>query len=120
MGKYLLITVLLISFGTMFSQSSQRLLDDLGELLESNNISPELYYNADDSILDIDGYQINLLFSKARYEESDGPMLGFVCHNCTESFSTYHPKSGRYYNNVEFPMKDKESVYKAIELINQL
>lgn len=118
--KYISLIILLLSFGTIFSQSKNRILTDLSKLLEHNNINPELYYNAEDKILDIDGYQINLMFSKPRFEESDGPSLGFVCHSCPDSFSTYHSETKTYYNDIGFPMKDKESVYKAIKLVNEL
>ena len=119
--KYISILVLLLSFGTMFSQSKSGILNELSELLGSNNIAQELFYNADDKILDIDGYQINLRYSKARYEESDGEsMLGFICHNCTNTLKIYDPKTKRYYESISIPMKDKENVYKAIHLINQL
>lgn len=117
--KYISILILLLSFGTIFAQRDNSILHELSELLENNNSSSEVFYNYQDDILDINGYQVNLLYSKVRYEESVGvPMLGFICHNCPRSFAMYYPKTGEYSKNVAFPMKDKVSVYKAIKLIN--
>jgi len=104
----------------MFSQSRDKILSELGELLESNNNPSELFYNVEDKVLDIYGYQIDLFLTDVRYEESDGAMLGFQCKYAFRANCIYNPKADKYFEDFTAPMKDKESVYKAINLINQL
>lgn len=120
MKKNLLITVLLISFGTMFSQSRDNILNELSDLLKSNNNPSELYYNDADNILDLIGYQIPLDYIEYRYTESDGAMLGFQCTHWKKTNWIYDPKADEYFENLAIPMNDKESVYIAIDLIPRL
>ncbi len=111
---------MLLSFGTIFAQSSERILSELEELLKNNNSPSELYNNAEDEILDIHGYQVPLVFTQPRYEESDGAKLGLYCRNRLIAECIYDPNAKKKIGLVEIPMKDKENVYKAINLINQL
>ena len=117
--NWLAVVFLLIST-MMFSQKGNSILIELGELLGSKDIPSELFYNVEDRILDIQGYQIKLTFSNRRYEESDGAMLVFQCEYPYELNCIYDPKTNKYFENFAIPMKDKESVYKAINLINAL
>ncbi len=118
--KCISILVLLLSFGTIFAQSSERILSELEELFKNNNNPSELYYNTKDEILDIHGYQVPLGFTHQRYEESDGAKLGLYCRNRLIPECIYDPNTKKNIGLVEIPMKDKENVYKAINLINQL
>jgi len=104
----------------MFSQSRDQLLNELSDLLKSNNNPTELFYNYTDEILDLNGYQIPLSYIEYRYKESDGAMLGFQCTHWKKTNWIYDPKADEYFENLSIPMKDKESVYKAIDLIPRL
>ena len=118
MIKLKYISILLLSFGTMFSQSREDKLIELGELLEINDTTSDLFYNIEDDILDIDGHQVPLHSVNVRYQESDGAMLGFQCKFGFDCI--YDPKADNKIENFSIQMKDKETVYKAINLINQL
>ncbi len=116
MKKITIILALLISFSA-FSQSREQILNALSELLKSQGNSSELFYIESEGFLDIHDHQVNLSLAKLRYEESNGPMLGFYCgyYNCI-----YNPKTKQEMSNFAFRMKDKEGVYQAIDLINKI
>jgi len=119
MKKFKYISVLLLSFGTLFSQSRNQILDELSELLKSQGNPSELFYVESEGFLDIHNHQIKLYEAKLRYEESNGPMLGFYCARFN-SKCIYNPKTKQEMSNFSFRMKDKEGVYQAIELINKI
>jgi len=119
MKKFKYISVLLLSFGTLFSQSRNQILDELSELLKSQGNPSELFYVESEGFLDIHNHQIKLYEAKLRYEESNGPMLGFYCSGFS-SKCIYNPKTKQEMSNFSFRMKDKEGVYQAIELINKI
>jgi hypothetical protein len=115
MKNLVLILVLFVGFSA-FSQSRQQILNELRELLKSQGSPSELFYVESEGFLDIQGHQVKLYWARMRYEESDGPMLGFYCStNCI-----YNPKTNETMSNFAFRMKNKEGVYKAIDLINQI
>ncbi|MGB5382577.1 MAG: hypothetical protein WBN19_01905 [Lutimonas sp.] len=119
MKKFKYISVLLLSFGTLFSQSRDQILNELSELLKSQGNPSELFYVESEGFLDIHNHQIKLYEAKLRYEESNGPMLGFYCAGFS-SKCIYNPRTKQEMSNFSFRMKDKEGVYQAIELINKI
>ena len=119
MKKLKYISVLFLSFGTLFSQSRDQVLNELSELLKSQGNPSELFYVESEGFLDIHNHQIKLYEAKLRYEESNGPMLGFYCAGLSTN-CIYNPKTKQEMSNYSFRMKDKEGVYQAIELINKI
>jgi hypothetical protein len=95
-------------------------LNELSELLKSQGNPSELFYVESEGFLDIHNHQIKLFGAKLRYEESNGPMLGFYCPTIFYPKCIYNPKTKQEMSNFSFRMKDKEGVYQAIELINKI
>ena len=119
MRKYISLLVLFISLSS-FSQSRDQILNELSELLESQGNPSELFYVESEGFLDIQGHQVKLFAARMRYEESNGPMLGFYCPTIFSPKCIYDPKTKKELGNFAFRMKDKEGVYKAIDLINKI
>lgn len=116
-----LFTLLIIVSGlSTYSQSREQILIELSELLESQGNPSELFYVESEGFLDIHGHLVKLYAARMRYEESNGPMLGFYCPTLFSPKCIYDPKSKKELSNFAFRMNDKQGVYKAIELINQI
>ena len=118
--KHITVLLILLSFGTLFSQSRDQILNELSELLKLQGNPSELFYVESEGFLDIHNHQIELYGAKLRYEESNGPMLGFYCQAIFNPKCIYNPKTKQEMSNFSFRMKDKEGVYQAIELINKI
>lgn len=117
MKKIVTLLILFIGF-TTFSQSREQILDELSELLKSQGSPSELFYVESEEFLDINEYQVKLNYTELRYEESNGPMLAFNCNSGVQCI--YDPKTKKSLSTFAIPMKDKEEVYNAIELINKI
>lgn len=105
---------------SMFSQSRDQMSNDLVDLLKSNNKRSEIFYNKAGRELNINGYQIPIVQIKYRYKESNGAVLEFECVSISKRNCIFQPFADKYVEKFAFPMIDKESVYKAIELIDQV
>jgi len=117
--NWITVVCLLISV-TMFSQSRDQILSDIVDLLKSNNSRSEVFYSEPGRELNINGNQIPIANIKYGYKESNGAMIEFECVSISKRNCIYRPAADKYFEKFVFPMKDKESVYKVINLLDQL
>lgn len=113
--KFILLFFMIMFSGVTLAQD--RHLTDLEALLEKENPKTELYYNGNDHMLDIDGYQIPLLFASYRYLDRDGALLKIKGNY---SFPIYDPKKDRDVEEIEIQFASKADVYEAINLMNEI
>jgi hypothetical protein len=110
--------VLLSFFG--FSQSKKDLVDELSQLIQSRNRQAEVFFTDYTGKLDINGNQIPLSQVGMYYTEKNGPMLVFQCILKTKVNCIQKPKTDHSFEIFSVPMDDKESVDRAMEIINRL
>ena len=111
MKKNLTLLILLIGFSA-FSQ--ERELEELSEILDP---SIELFYNSNDNMLDIGGYQIPLNYVEYRHTKEN--MLRIICEY-PKSNPIYDSNSDCNIEEAEFQFKSKADVYKAINLMDKI
>ena len=117
-SSFLLAFVLLSNF--LFSQSKKELVDELSGLIQSRNRLSEVFYTDYTDKLDINGNQIPLSQVGMYYSDKKGPMLVFQCILKTKVNCIHKPKTDNSFEIFSVPMDDKESVDRAIEIIEQL
>jgi hypothetical protein len=115
---FFLAFVLLSSFG--FSQSKKELVNELSQLIQSRNRQAEVFYTGYTGKLDINGNQIPLSQVDMYYNDRKGPMLVFQCIMKTKVNCIQKPKTDHSFEIFSVPMDDKESVDRAMEIINRL
>ena len=120
MKKNLITAVCLLISVTMFSQSRDQIVSDIVDLIKSNDRLSEVYYSEPGRELNINGNQIPIANIRYRYKDSNGAMLEFECVSISKRNCIYKPIADKYFEKFVFPMRDKESVYKAIHLLDQL
>ena len=118
-NKFLLLGYLLITSLT-YSQSKKQLVDELSGLIQNRNRLAEVFYTDYTGKLDINGNQIPLSQVGMYYSEKKGPMLVFQCILKTKVNCIYKPKTDNSFEIFSVPMDDKESVDRAMEIIEQL
>lgn len=117
-STFFILFVLLSSLG--FSQSKKELVDELSGLIQNKNRQTEVFYIDYTGKLDINGNQIPLSQVGMYYSEKKGPMLVFQCILKTKVNCIHKPKTDHSFEIFSVPMDDKESVERAMEIINQL
>ena len=115
------LTLIFLSLSTQsFSQSKKELVDELSGLILNRNRQAEVFYTDYTGKLDINGNQIPLNQVGMYYSEKNGPMLVFQCILKTKVNCIVKPKTDHNFEIFSVPMDDKESVDRAMEIINQL
>ena len=104
----------------VFSQSKKELVDELSQLIQNKNRQAEVFYVDYTGKLDINGNQIPLSQVDMYYTEKNGPMLVFQCILKTKVNCIQKPKTDHSFEIFSVPMDDKESVDRAMEIINRL
>jgi len=112
--------VFLSVFSQAFSQSKKELVDELSGLIQNKSRQAEVFYVDYTGKLDINGNQIPLSQVGMYYGEKNGPMLVFQCILKTKVNCIQKPKTGHNFEIFSVPMDDKESVDRAMEIVNQL
>jgi len=102
---------------SMALTAQEKQLDELESLLEKENPKTELFYNENDQMLDINGYQIPLLFASYRYLDRDGALLKIKGNY---AFPIYDPNKDRDVEEIEIRFASKADVYDAINLMNEI
>ena len=115
MKKLALILIFFVSFSA-FSQ--QREMDQLEILLEKKNPKKEVFYNKSDTMLDVGGYQIPLMFAQYRYLNKDGSFL--VISVPHYAFSIYDGSKGEDIDELSIEFASKADVYEAINLMDAI
>ena len=118
-NKFLLLGYVLITSLT-YSQSKKQLVDELSGLIQNRNRLAEVFYTDYTGKLDINGNQIPLRQVGMYYSDKKGPMLVFQCILKTKVNCIYKPKTDNSFEIFSVPMDDKESVDRAMEIIEQL
>lgn len=118
--KIALTIVFLLVSSWMFSQSKTELVDELSGLIQNKNPLAEVFFTDYTGKLDINGNQIPLKQVGMYYSEKKGPMLVFQCILKTKVNCIRKPKSDHDFEIFSVPMDDKESVDRAMEIIEQL
>lgn len=118
--KIALTIVFLLVSSWMFSQSKTELVDELSGLIQNKNPLSEVFFTDYTGKLDINGNQIPLKQVGMYYSEKKGPMLVFQCILKTKVNCIRKPKSDHDFEIFSVPMDDKESVDRAMEIIEQL
>ena len=118
-NKFLLLGYVLITSLT-YSQSKKQLVDELSGLIQNRNRLAEVFYTDYTGKLDINGNQIPLSQVGMYYSDKKGPMLVFQCILKTKVNCIYKPKTDNSFEIFSVPMDDKESVDRAMEIIEQL
>ena len=118
--KIALTIVFLLVSSWMFSQSKTELVDELSGLIQNKNPLSEVFFTDYTGKLDINGNQIPLKQVGMYYSEKKGPMLVFQCILKTKVNCIRKPKSDHDFEIFSIPMDDKESVDRAMEIIEQL
>ncbi len=113
-------TVFLLFSSWIFSQSKTELVDELSGLIQNKNPLAEVFFTDYTGKLDINGNQIPLKQVGMYYSEKKGPMLVFQCILKTKVNCIRKPKSDHDFEIFSVPMDDKESVDRAMEIIEQL
>lgn len=117
----IVLTLVFLSLSThIFSQSKKELVDELTGLIQNKNRQAEVFYLDYSGKLDINGNQIPLSQVGMHYNQKNGPMLMFQCILKTKVNCIQKPKNNRSFEIFSVPMDDKESVDRAMEIINQL
>lgn len=115
---------LLIAFtllcSLVYSQTKEELVVELRGLIQNRNPLSEVFYTDYTGKLDINGNQIPLKQVGMYYSEKKGPMLVFQCILKTKVNCIRKPKSDHDFEIFSVPMDDKESVDRAMEIIEQL
>lgn len=104
----------------VFSQTKKELVNELSQLIQNRNRQAEVFYTDYTGKLDINGNQIPLSQVGMFYGEKNGPMLVFQCILKTKVNCIQKPKTGHNFEIFSVPMDDKESVDRAMEIVNQL
>lgn len=117
--NWLTVVCFLVSI-PLFSQSRNQIVSDLVNLLKGNNDRLDVFYTEVGRELNINGNQVPIANVKYRYKESNGARLEFECVSISKRNCIYKPTSDKYFEKFEFPMENEKSVYKAINLLNQV
>jgi hypothetical protein len=115
-----LIVLFLLLSSFSYSQTSKDLVNDLSALIQNRNPLAEVFYTEYSGKLSINGNQIPLKQVAMYYSEKKGPMLVFQCIQKSKVNCIYKPKTDNHFEIFSIPMDDKESVDRAMEIVNQL
>jgi len=115
-----LIALLLLLTSNSFAQTSKELVNDLSALIQNKNPLAEVFYTEYSGKLSINGNQIPVKQVAMYYSEKKGPMLVFQCIQKSKVNCIYKPKTDNHFEIFSVPMDDKDSVDRAMEIVNQL
>ena len=115
---FIAVFLLLSSFS--FAQTPKELVNDLSALIQNKNPLAEVFFTEYSGKLSINGNQIPLKQVAMYYSEKKGPMLVFQCIQKSQVNCIYKPKTDNHFEIFSIPMDDKESVDRAMEIVNQL